>query len=95
MPVFNEVLFHLQLYAEDDDYTSAICTFTRSLDSTDDTQRGAGTAKLELTPRASAIQELVVISCLFLEKQRRHRPQIRSAGLGSWVAGGITALFPS
>ncbi|KAI0806280.1 hypothetical protein BC629DRAFT_1486675 [Irpex lacteus] len=66
-----------ELYSADDNFTSTIApnATSNALDSTptlvDPPSSGRTPATLELAPRAIEIQDLVVISFLFLEKSRR------------------------
>lgn len=70
----------MQLFAEDDKYKTPILTFERESSDT--------AARITLTARAMEIQDLAVISFLFLEKNKRGRPD---GSRGRWMDGTNTA----
>lgn len=73
-------MLNSQLFAEDDKYVTPILTFERGASDTP--------AQITLTARAIEIQDLAIVSFLFMEKNKRGRPD---GSRGRWMDGTNTA----
>lgn len=74
------MLNNRQLFAEDDKYVIPILKFKRESSDTP--------AQITLTARAMEIQDLAIVSLLFMEKNKRGRPD---GSRGRWMDGTNTA----